>query len=140
MDAMDCHDGWGGVNNAWVALNVGIDFKLTRNLSIGPSYTFSSTTTKGGKHHSNIAYHAIMLNVKYDYYRSSIVTVYGHVGLGGIISHMQPRGGDAYNKGYCGFQISPVGAKIGLGGGFDMFGELGFGAQGLVQVGLRYNL
>jgi len=140
MDAMDCHDGWGGVNNAWGALNVGADFNLTRNLSVGPSYTFSSATTEGGKLHSNIAYHAILLNAKYDYYRNPIVTVYGHLGVGGIISHMQPRGGDSFNKGYFGFQISPVGAKVSLSKGFGLFGELGFGAQGLVQVGLRYNL
>ena len=139
MDATNCHDGWSGVNNAWGALNVGVDFNLTRNLSVGPSYTFSSTTTEG-KHHSNIAYHAIMLNAKYNYYSNSIVTLYGHLGLGGIVSHMQPRGGDAYNKGYFGYQISPVGAKVGIGKGFDMFGELGFGSLGLVQVGFRYNL
>ncbi len=34
----------------------------------------------------------------------------------------------------------PVGAQVGLGNGFSMYGELGFGVQGLVQVGFRYQL
>lgn len=52
----------------------------------------------------------------------------------------QPRGGDAYNKGYFAYQISPLGADVQLSRSFTMFGELGFGAQGLLQVGLRLNL
>lgn len=138
MDAADYHDGWHGVNNAWGALNVSFNVQVARNFWIGPSYTFSSTTTKG-EHHSNIAYHAIMLNGRYDYYRNSIVTLYGHLGVGAEISHMQPRGGDAYNKGYFAFQLSPVGADIDITRSFMIFGELGFGAQGLLQVGGRFN-
>lgn len=140
MDAMDMHDGWSGVNNAWGGATFGVNFRVTPKLWIGPSYTFSSTTTKGGKNHSNIAYHVIMLNARYTYYRNSIVDVYAHLGLGADISHMQPRGGDSYNKGYCAFQISPLGAQVSLTRGLSMFGEVGFGAQGLVQVGLRIGL
>ena len=44
MDATDCHDGWHHVNNAWGALNVGVNFQVARNFYIGPSYTFSSWT------------------------------------------------------------------------------------------------
>ena len=58
MDATDCHDGWHHVNNAWGALNVGVNFNVARNFYLGPSYTFSSCTTKGGPDHSSIAYHA----------------------------------------------------------------------------------
>ena len=61
MDATDMHDGWHHVNNAWGALNVGLNFRVLPKIWLGPSYTFSSTTTKGGPEHSNIAYHAIML-------------------------------------------------------------------------------
>lgn len=139
MDCCDNHDGWHGVNNSWGSLNAGVNFPVTRNFSVGPSYTFSSTTTKG-EHHSNIAYHAIMLNGNYTYYRNRIVDVYGHLGVGCVISHLQPRGGDAYNKGYFGMQISPVGAKVGISRNISMFGELGFGVQGLIQVGFRLQL
>ncbi len=140
MDACDNHDGWGNVNTAWGALNAGVDFRVLPKLRIGPSYTFSSCSTDGGKFASHIAYHAILLNVKYDYYKNRIVTLYAHGGVGAVISHLQPKGGDAYNKGYFAGQISPLGAEVGLSRSFNMFGELGFGAQGLVQVGFRLKL
>lgn len=140
MDASDMHDGWKHVNSAWGALNVGVNFSVNSNICIGPSYTFSSTTTKGGPEHSNIAYHAIMLNGRYHYYRNSIVTLYGKLALGVEFSHMQPRGDDSYTKSYCAFQIVPVGAEVGINRSLSMFGELGFGAQGLLQVGLKIKL
>ncbi|MCM1028665.1 MAG: outer membrane beta-barrel protein [Pseudoflavonifractor sp.] len=139
MDATDCHDGWHGVNNAWGALNAGVDFKVFHGLRLGPSYTFSSATTKG-EHHSKVAYHAIMFNAKYDYYRNSIVRLYAHAGLGAVISHLMPRGLDAYNKSYFAYQLAPVGAEVGISRSAMIFGELGFGAQGLLQVGFRFNL
>lgn len=111
MDACDNHDGWHNLNTSWGSLNAGVDFDVIGNLSIGPSYTFSSTTTKGGSLHSKISYHAIMINAKYDYWRNSIVTLYAHAGMGAIISHMQPNGSPSYNKGYCAYQISPIGAR-----------------------------
>lgn len=139
MDATDMHDGWHSVNNAWGGVTFGINFNIGNKLAVGPSYTFSSTTTKGANH-SNIAYHVIMLNVRYNYYRTSLFTLYAHGALGADISHMQPRGLDSYNKGYCAFQISPVGANVGISRVCTLFGEVGFGAQGLVQVGLRIGL
>lgn len=140
MDATDCHDGWHGVNNAWGAVSAAVNFNVARNIWIGPSYTFSSATTKGGRDHSSIAYHAIMLNGRYHYYRNSIVTLYGHLGLGAEISHMMPKYDDSYNKAYFAYQISPLGAQFNISRSVSMFGELGFGAQGLVQVGFRFGL
>jgi len=140
MDACDNHDGWGNVNTAWGAVNVGVDFRILPKLRIGPSYTFSSASTDGGKMASHIAYHAILLNVKYDYYKNRIVTVYAHGAMGAVISHLQPKGADSFNRGYFAGQISPLGAEVGLSRDFTMFGELGFGAQGLLQLGFRLNL
>lgn len=139
MDACDMHDGWSDVNNAWGALTLGVDFHITSKLAVGPSYTFSSTTTEG-EHHSNIAYHGIMMNLKYKYWRNSIVTLYAHGGIGCVVSHMQPHGGDAYNKTYFGVQIVPLGAEVGIAKKCKLFGELGFGVQGLMQVGFKYTL
>lgn len=140
MDATDCHDGWHHVNNAWGALTAGVNFQINRKMWIGPSYTFSSTTTKGGPDHSSIAYHAIMLNGRYEYYRNSIVSLYGHIGLGVEISHMMPKYDDAYNCTYFAYQFTPIGAQFGITRSVLMFGELGFGAQGLLQVGFRFRL
>lgn len=140
MDATDCHDGWNHVGNAWGALNVGANFNVLPKLWLGPSYTFSSTS-QTGNHTGKVAYHAIMLNGRYEYYRNSIVKVYGHLGLGAVISHMQPgHGFDSYNKGYFAYQISPVGADVSLTKRLTMFGELGFGAQGLIQAGVRIKI
>lgn len=142
MDACDCHDGWNNVNTAWGALTAGVNFKVAPKIWVGPSYTFSSTDTKGGKLKSKIAYHAIMVNGRYEYFRNSIVKLYAHLGLGVVISHMQPNQDvypnfDPYNKTYFAIQASPLGADVDLDNTWTLFGEVGFGAQGLIQVGCR---
>jgi len=139
MDAADYHDGWNNVKSAWGALNIGFNVQLMPKLWVGPSYTFSSTSTKGN-YSSDISYHAIMINGRYDYYSNRLLTVYARAGVGAEISHMQPYDGDSYNKGYFAFQLSPVGVDVQLTPMFTMFGEAGFGAQGILQVGVRLNL
>ncbi len=138
MDAMDMKDGWHHVNTAWGALNAGVNFRVAPKVWIGPSYTFSSTTTKGGPESSHIAYHAVMFNGRYHYYTNSIVSLYAKVGLGVEFSYMQPRHDDAYTKTYCAFQIVPVGAQVDLSRSWAMYTEAGFGAQGLFQFGFKY--
>ena len=138
MDCCDMHDGGSGVNTAWGAVTAGVDFDITRNLNLGASYTFSSTDRKHNSE-NKFYYHVIMMNMKYDYYRNSIVTLYGHLGIGVDITH-QTYGDYSQNKGYFAMQASPLGAQVDLSRSFTMFGELGFGAQGLLQVGFRVNL
>ncbi len=137
MDACDCHDGWDGVKTAWGALTAGLNFKVAPKIWVGPSYTFSSTHTTGGKYKSKIAYHAFMANGRYEYYRNSMVKLYAHLGVGVVVSHMQPRNQDSYNETYFAIQASPLGADVDLDQTWTLFGELGFGAQGLIQVGCR---
>lgn len=139
MDATNMHDGWGGVSTAWGALNLGVNFRITPRIWIGPSYTFSSTSTKGPDA-SHIAYHVIMFNGRYEYYRNSIVRVYAHLGVGCDLSYMQPSWRDNYTKGYFAFQASPIGAQVDLSRNWSIFGEAGFGAQGIIQVGARLRL
>lgn len=139
MDATDMHDGWHHVNTAWGALNAGVNFRITPKIWIGPSYTFSSTSTKGPES-SHIAYHAVMFNGRYQYYSNSIVKLYAKLGLGVEFSYMQPRDGDNYTKSYCAFQIVPIGAQVDLTRSVAMFGEAGFGAQGMFQFGFRFKI
>lgn len=139
MDATNMHDGWHGVNTAWGALNLGVNFRVTPKIWIGPSYTFSSTSTKGPDA-SHIAYHAVMFNGRYQYYGNSIVKLYAKLGLGVEFSYMQPKGGDNYTKSYCAFQIVPIGAQVDLSRSVAMFGEVGFGAQGMFQFGFRFKI
>ncbi|MBO4977341.1 MAG: outer membrane beta-barrel protein [Muribaculaceae bacterium] len=140
MDAMDMHDGWGGVNTAWGALNLGVNFRINNKIWVGPSYTFSSTTVKGGPEHSNIAYHVIMVNGRYQYYKNSLISMYAKLGIGVDISYMQPRHGDNYSKAYAAFQIVPVGVQFDINRQWAMFAEAGFGAQGLFQFGFKLKI
>ena len=57
-----------------------------------------------------------------------------------MISHMMPKYHDSYNQTYFAYQFSPLGAQVGISRSATIFGELGFGAQGLLQVGFRFNL
>lgn len=136
MDACDMHDG-GKVNTAWGAVTAGVNFKVLPKFSLGASYTFSSSSYKYSD--ANVYYHVIMLNGRYDYYRNSIVTLYGHLGVGVDISHIA-WDGLSENKAYFAVQASPLGAEVGLTRVTSIFGELGFGAQGLLHVGVRFNL
>ncbi len=139
MDATNMHDSWDHVNTAWGALNLGVNFRVNSKIWIGPSYTFSSTSTKGPDA-SHIAYHAVMFNGRYQYYGNSIVKLYAKLGLGVEFSYMQPRGHDNYTKSYCAFQIVPIGAQVDLTRSVAMFGEAGFGAQGMFQFGFRFKI
>lgn len=136
MDATNMHEG-AGVKNAWGALTAAVNFKVMPNLYIGPSYTFSSSSYKGGG--PNLYYHVIMLNGRYNYWKNSIVTLYGHLGIGADITHTSFAGQNS-NNGYFAFQISPLGATVDINKSLSMFGELGFGAQGLIQVGVRLGI
>lgn len=137
MDASDMHDG-GAVNNAWGALTAGVNFPVVKNFSLGASYTFSSASYKHDSH-ANVYYHVFMVNGRYDYYRNSIVTLYGHLGLGVDVSHMA-AGDWKENKAYFAVQASPLGAEVWLNRSIGLFGEVGYGAQGLLQAGIRIGI
>lgn len=141
MDCMGMHDDWRHVHTAWGALTAGVNFKIAPKFWIGPSYTFSSTCTDGGRNASHIAYHVLMFNARYEYLKIGIVNLYAHVGLGADISYMMPNeimGMDNYSKGYFAFQLSPIGANVNFHRNVAFFAELGFGAQGLGQLGFRF--
>lgn len=149
MDAINCHKGFSDVNKAWGSINIGLYLPVSKTVSIGPSYSYSSAFTPGQEYSfeglgtynlkSKVGYHTIMLNAKAEYYRNSIVKLYGHAGVGAVISNMMPKYGDSYNKGYFAFQISPVCAEVNFLPNAAVFGELGFGAQGLIQIGAKYS-
>jgi hypothetical protein len=136
MDATNMHDG-GKVDNAWGALTAGVNFKVAPSFKLGVTYTFSSTEYKHSD--ANAYYHVFMLNGYYDYWRNSIVKLYAHGALGVCMTHMADDNWSK-NKGYFAFQASPLGAEVGLSRAASIFGEVGFGAQGLLQVGFRLHL
>lgn len=137
MDACDMHDGGGKVNTAWGAVTAGVNFQVAPRFQLGPSYTFSSSSFK--HHDTDIYYHVIMLNGRYDYYRNRTVTLYAHLGVGVDISHLT-NDDWCENKAYFAVQATPLGAEAAIARNVAFFGELGFGAQGLLQVGFRFKL
>jgi len=149
MDAINCHKGFDKANNAWGGINIGLYIPVAKGVSVGPSYSYSSAYTPSSLYgigngyfesfKSKVGYHTLMLNVKIQYYQNSIVKLYAHAGAGAVISHMMPKFGDSYNKGYFAGQISPLGAEVEFYPGASVFGELGFGAQGLIQLGAKYS-
>lgn len=132
-------DDWKGVKTAWGALTASLYVPVAKKFSIGPSYTFSSAVTKGGSNHSSLFYHTILFNGKYNYFQKGILTLYGHLGLGVEITQFDPKWDDNYTEAYFGYQVSPIGINARLANGFSIFGELGFGNQGLIQAGFSYS-
>lgn len=149
MDATNCHKGFSKVDKAWGAINVGLYIPVAKGISVGPSYGYSSAFTPGQEYDfgplgvydlkSKVGYHTLLLNAKMDYYKNSIVKLYAHAGVGAVISNMRPKEGDIFNKGYFAYQITPVGAEVEFYPNASIFGELGFGAQGLIQIGAKYS-
>ena len=148
MDAMNNHKGFDKVNTAWGGINFGLYIPVAKGVKVGPSYSYSSAFTPASTYEipglgeyslkSKVGYHTLMLNVKVDYFKNDIVKLYGHAGVGAVISHMMPKYLESYNKGYFAFQVSPIGAEVEFMPHAAIFGELGFGAQGLIQVGAKY--
>lgn len=140
MDAIsNYHDDWHSVNTAWGSVNATVWFNAMPKLAFGPSYSISSATTDGGKNHSTLLYNTILGNVKYEFFKNSIVKLYAHAGAGVEITRFKPKNFDSYNKSYFAFQVSPIGAIVDLTPNFGLFGEAGFGSQGLVQAGVKFS-
>lgn len=75
------------------------------------------------------------------YYHKGLTTMYGAFGLGNSFVSEQytsltsDKHIDATDN-YAGFQISPIGIKVGRK--LNGFGEIGFGYKGMVQLGISY--
>lgn len=139
MDAMGYYkDDWSHVNNAWGSVTASLYFPVVKDFSLGASYSFSSADTKGGKNASHLYYHTILMNAKYNYFRARKVTLYGHLGLGVEITNFDPKFADNYTKAYFGWQVSPLGVRGQLTKNFALFGEFGFGCQGIIQAGVNF--
>lgn len=137
MDCCDMHDG-GSVNTAWGAFTAGAYFKVAPKFKLGGTYTISTSSYKHTSD-TNIYYHVFMLNGRYQYWQNSFARLYLHLGIGVDVSHMT-FGDYSKNKCYFAMQASPLGAEVNINRNWVMFGELGFGAQGLLQVGFRLNI
>lgn len=137
MDATNMADG-ANVNTSWGAVTAGFNIRVLPSMRFGATYSFSSASYAD---HSpgNAYYHTVMFNFMYDIYRRGPLTLYSHAGMGVDITHLSAPG-YGFNKTYYAYQASPLGAEFNVGSGCNLFGEVGYGAQGLLQVGFRVNL
>lgn len=139
MDHMGVyHNHWSGVSG-WGAVNFTIDHRFADPLWIGLCYTYSSADTDHAweNHGADLTYHALTVNIRYEWLRRSALTLYSHVGLGVVMSYYSPSWEDSYNATHMAFQISPVGVQYDFLPNVGAFAEAGYGTQGVAKVGLR---
>lgn len=139
MDATNMADNM-NVNTAWGAATAGVNFRVNSSMRIGASYTFSTANYKDNAP-GTVYYNVVLFSTMYDYYRAGGLNLYSHAAVGMDFSHMTSTNPHwSYNNSYFAYQVSPIGAEYYIGSGCKLFGELGFGAQGLLQIGVRVGL
>jgi hypothetical protein len=122
-------------------------------ISLGITYAFEMRTgdvfENGGTAEGSIAkigignftktFHTVAAEVKYDYYRKKSFTMYALGGLGATFQKENYRPADSKaaevgNSVFFNLQLTPIGMKY--GNTFSVFGEIGFGYKGLLNLGV----
>lgn len=132
------HHGWHALDN-WGAVNATFDHSFAPNLWAGLSYTYSSSQSDQAwdNRYGKIVYHGLMANVRYHWWNRGPVSLYSHVGLGVLVQYFTPSWEDSYNRTSMAFQVSPVGLEFNPLPSLGLFGEVGYGTQGIAKVGIR---
>ena len=130
--------GWNGLQ-PWGVVVVSLDHRFGSRIWGGLSYTISSAsadhvTDKGS---GSVTWHSLMLHGRYIYGWSGRWTFYGSLGLGILVSYLQPSWAPTHTSTHLAFQATPIGAQLHLLDNFDIFAEAGFGVQGLARAGVR---
>ena len=126
-----------------VALNLGYARQLNSHIAVGASFGFNRVSLNGLVYNANLTLaganiYSLMGTVKFDWFHSpaDIVTMYSKLGLGmmvlqGIVLQGMFDGAIVLPT----FQTSFVCLEVGKA--VSGFLELGFGMQGIAQVGIR---
>ncbi|MBO4956110.1 MAG: outer membrane beta-barrel protein [Muribaculaceae bacterium] len=132
------HHPWHTLDN-WGAVNVTFDHSFAPNLWVGLSYTLSSSSsdTAYEQRYGKITYHGLMTNVRYHWCNRGPVSLYSHAGVGVLVEYFSPSWEDSYNRTTFAFQVSPLGIEFNILPGMGLFGEVGYGVQGIAKVGFR---
>lgn len=119
---------------------MGYMYRLTPSLTVGGMFVYSgnmSSTVGGGYIYDN--FYSILPQVKFVWYRSGIVGLYSRLAAGVLIADRQYQVGPAVDDGDTAatftFQVSPIGVE--LGRTIAGFAEAGFGATGVLTLGVR---
>ncbi len=123
------------------SINMGYMYRLTPALTVGGMFVYSgamsSAVSKGGYIYDN--FYSILPQVKFVWYRSGIVGLYSRLAAGVLIADRQYQVGPAVEDGATAatftFQVSPLGVE--LGRTIAGFAEVGFGATGVLTLGVR---
>ncbi|MCM1110643.1 MAG: porin family protein [Clostridium sp.] len=131
-------NGWNHMD-PWGGVTVSLDHRFAPGLWLGLSYNISSASTNDASEGRDgaITWHSLMVHSRYEYWRSGRWRLYGVVGIGVIISYMQPSWADTYNRTQFAFQVTPVGCSYRVLENLDLFADAGFGVQGILRAGFR---
>lgn len=78
-----------------------------------------------------------MTNVRYHWCNRGPVSLYSHAGVGVLVEYFSPSWEESYNRTTFAFQVSPLGIEFNILPGMGLFGEVGYGVQGIAKVGFR---
>lgn len=137
---------------AWGVVNIGYSYSLSKNYSMGLSYSYS--TSKIDYRLPNAAfidatredrYHIVMPYAKYQWFTHRLITLYSKAGIGVIFGKCKVIPGpttqtqSTTEKGrFFAWHLSPIGVEFGKSAA--VFFEGGVGTMGYVQVGVKLKL
>lgn len=126
------------------SISLGYTYRLTPAVSVGGMFAYSGNMSdvvgqKGAYIYKN--FYSILPQVKFEWYRNGMITLYSRLAAGVVIANIQDQSGtlveNAFTAAAFTFQVSPIGLEIGRS--VSGFAELGFGAAGVLTVGVRKN-
>ncbi|HIW97894.1 MAG TPA: hypothetical protein H9866_05335 [Candidatus Tidjanibacter gallistercoris] len=124
------------------SINFGYTYRLTPALTVGGIFGYSGNMSDVVDEVQGFVYknfYSILPQVKFEWYRSGIVTLYSRLAAGVLIANIQGQHGaeidDELTAAAFTFQVSPIGIE--LGRSVAGFAEAGFGATGVFTLGVR---
>lgn len=124
------------------SISLGYTYRLTPSVSVGGMFAYSGNMSdvvgkKGAYIYKN--FYSILPQVKFEWYRRGIVTLYSRLAAGVVIGNIQDQSGtlvtNVFTAAAFTFQVSPIGLEIGRS--VTGFVEAGFGATGVLTLGVR---
>lgn len=127
------------------AVSLGYSYRLTPRITVGGILGYSGNMSVVLNNPGSYIYknfYSILPQVKLEWYRSGIVTLYSRLAAGVSIINIKDQKGSMVNDELTAasfmFQVSPIGIELGYS--VAGFLEAGFGATGVVMLGIRVRL
>lgn len=123
------------------SINLGYGYRLTPHMTVGGMLGYSGNMGRldGRSGYVYKNFYSIMPQVKYEWYEKGSVTLYSRLAIGVLIADLQSRSGivleGEQSAATVTFQVSPIGIE--LGRTVAGFAEAGFGATGVLALGVR---